>query len=200
MALDTRYLIARVAYRPVSTRVARRLLPLGVTPTQVTWGSTLLVLAGAAAFAVSAYVVGAVLILIGVIADCVDGDLARLAGRTSRTGAFLDSVLDRWTDAAIIMGLAASDRDTFALAAGGALTTSLLTSYTRARAQSLGVDCPDGLGGRDARILVLVVAALAGAVLAGLWIVAVLGAVTTVHRMVAAHVALRSLDRDREAA
>lgn len=195
MQIDLRYPITRYLYRPLSTRMAGALAGTAVTPVQVTWVSAVIALTGAVAFAWGAYVVGAALTFVGVITDCVDGDLARLTGRTSKTGAFLDSVLDRWTDAALILGLGFSDPDRLAPVAGLALVASLLTSYTRARAQSLGTDCPEGIGGRDARILVLIVAALAGQVLVGLIVVAVLGAVTSVHRTVVAARSLHRLDR-----
>lgn len=195
MVLDIRYPITRYLYRPLSTRIAGVLARTRMTPVQVTWLSAIIALAGAICFAFGAYVAGAILTFIGSVTDCVDGDLARLTSRTSRSGAFLDSVLDRWTDAALILGLTFSDLDRLAPVGAFALVASLLTSYTRARAQSLGTDCPEGVGGRDARILVLVLAALTGFVREGLLVVVVLGVVTSVHRMVAATRSLDRLDR-----
>jgi phosphatidylglycerophosphate synthase len=194
--MDLRYPVTRYLYRPLSSRAAALLAPTFVTPIQITWAGALLVIAGAIAFGTGSYVLGAVLTLVGEIIDCVDGDLARITGRTSRWGAFLDSVLDRWTDAALILGLGYSDMDTLGAAAGLALTASFLTSYTRARAQSLGVDCPDGIGGRDSRILVLVLAALLDVVLAGLITVMVLGVVTSIHRMIVAGREMERLERE----
>lgn len=133
-----------------------------VTPIQVTWGSAGLALAGATAFGFGSYILGAGLAFVSVITDCIDGDLARMTGRTSRSGAFLDSVLDRWTDAALILGLGYSDLNSFGAVAGLALVGSMVTSYTRARAQSLGTDCPDGIGGRDSRLLILILSPLQG--------------------------------------
>ncbi|HEV2755008.1 MAG TPA: CDP-alcohol phosphatidyltransferase family protein [Actinomycetota bacterium] len=169
-------------YRPISTRVASVLARTGVSPLTVTWVGAAVALAGAALLAGGYYVAGAAVTLAAVIVDCVDGDLARATDQSSTVGAFLDSVLDRWMDAALILGLAYSDMDDLAVVAGLALTASLLTSYTRARAQSLGVDCPEGIGGRDSRILILVVSALAGLVWWGLLFVAVTGFVTSVQR------------------
>jgi phosphatidylglycerophosphate synthase len=194
--VDLRYPVTRYLYRPLSLRVATLLAPTFVTPIQVTWASALLFLGGAVAFGAGSYVLGAVIILVGEITDCVDGDLARITGRTSRWGAFLDSVLDRWTDAALILGLGYSDMDALGGAAGFALVASFLVSYTRARAQSLGVDCPDGIGGRDARILVLVIAALLNLVLAGLITIIALGVITSIHRMVVAGREMERLERE----
>ena len=198
--MDLRYPVTRYLYRPVSLRAASLLAPTFVTPIQMTWVSALLFLSGAIAFGMGSYVVGAVIVLVGEIVDCVDGDLARITGRTSRWGAFLDSVLDRWTDAALILGLAYSDMDSLGVAAGLALTASFLVSYTRARAQSLGVDCPDGIGARDARVLILVIAALLNFVLVGLITIIVLGVITSIHRMIIAGREMERLERrEREA-
>jgi phosphatidylglycerophosphate synthase len=194
--MDLRYPVTRYLYRPLSSRAAALLAPTFVTPIQITWASALLFVAGAIAFTTGSYVLGAVLTLVGEITDCVDGDLARITGRTSRWGAFLDSVLDRWTDACLILGLGYSDMDTLGGAAGLALVASFLTSYTRARAQSLGVDCPDGIGGRDTRILVLVLAALLDVVLAGLITITILGFVTSIHRMIVAGREMERLERE----
>ena len=193
--MDFRYPITRYVYRPVSLRAAALLARTPITPVQVTWLGGALTVGGGVAFGFDAYILGGVLILLGVITDCVDGDLARLTGRTSRAGAFLDSVLDRWTDAALILGLGFSDVDRYGRLAALALVASMLVSYTRARAQSLGVDCPDGIGARDTRILIIVVAALFGQITLGLWLVLITGAVTTVQRMVIAARALDAADR-----
>jgi archaetidylinositol phosphate synthase len=194
--VDLRYPVTRYLYRPLSLRAANLLAPTFVTPIQMTWVSALLFVAGAIAFGMDSYILGALLTLIGEIVDCVDGDLARITGRTSRWGAFLDSVLDRWTDAALILGLAYSDMDALGVAAGFALTASFLVSYTRARAQSLGVDCPDGIGARDARVLILVIAALLNFVLIGLITIIVLGVITSIHRMIVAGREMERLERE----
>jgi archaetidylinositol phosphate synthase len=193
--MDIRYPVTQYVYRPLSVPLASAIARTPITPVQVTWGSAALTFAGAVAFGFQAYVLGAALTLAGVITDCVDGDLARLTGRSSQWGAFLDSVLDRWTDAALILGLGFSDPDGYGAVAGLALVGSLLTSYTRARSQSLGVDCPDGVGGRDTRVLILVCAGLSGFILSGLVAVAVVGGMTSVHRMAVAGRELRRLDK-----
>jgi CDP-diacylglycerol---glycerol-3-phosphate 3-phosphatidyltransferase len=180
------YPVTRVLYRPVSTRVAVLLGRTSITPTAVTWISAVMAVGAAVLLGFGAYVAGGLLTLAAVIADCADGDLARSTGRSSPGGAFLDSVLDRWTDAALVLGLMYSDLEAYGTVGGLALTASLLTSYTRARAQSLGVDCPEGVGGRDARILILVVAAVTGFIWWGLAVVAVAGFVTSVQRGVLA--------------
>jgi phosphatidylglycerophosphate synthase len=162
----------------------------------VSWLSAVFAAGGGLAFAHETFSLGVALVLVGQVTDCVDGDLARLTGRTSRSGAYLDSVLDRWTDAALIIGLAFSDLDAYATAAAFALVGAFLTSYTRARAQSLGTDCPDGIATRDARLLILMAAPLLGRIALGLWLVAVLGAITSIHRMWWSMRALHRVDGD----
>jgi CDP-diacylglycerol--glycerol-3-phosphate 3-phosphatidyltransferase len=181
--MDLNYPLTRYVYRPVSRPLAGWLARTSVTPIQVSWVSALFAGAGGVAFAQRAYLLGVALVLVGQVTDCIDGDLARITGRTSRSGAYLDSVLDRWTDAALIIGLAFSDLERYGGAAAFALVGASLTSYTRARAQSLGTDCPDGIATRDARLLILMLAPLLGLILPGLWLVAVLGLITSVHRM-----------------
>jgi phosphatidylglycerophosphate synthase len=183
MGMDLNYPLTRYVYRPVSRPLAGWLARTPVTPIQVSWLSAVFAGAGGLAFSVRAYTLGVVLVLVGQVTDCIDGDLARITGQTSRSGAYLDSVLDRWTDAALIIGLAGSDLDRYGAAAAFALVGAFLTSYTRARAQSLGTDCPDGIATRDARLLILMVAPLLARINEGLWLVAILGLITSIHRM-----------------
>ena len=194
LRIDFNYPLTRYLYRPVSRPLASvlaRSTPL--TPIQVTVISGIITGAGGVAFACDAYVLGVVLALLGQIADCADGDMARLTSKTSAAGAFLDSVLDRWTDAALILGLGFSDLERYGGAAAVALAGSFLVSYARARALSLGVDCPDGIATRDTRMLIIMVAALFNWVLVGLIAVAVLGVVTSITRSAWA---MRALNRD----
>jgi phosphatidylglycerophosphate synthase len=178
------YPITHYVYRPLSTRIANALAPTGISAMTVTWISTFLALTGAGLLAGRLYVAGAIVTFVAVIADCADGDLARATGSASATGAFVDSVMDRWTDAALILGIVYSDLDAYAAIGGLALTASLLTSYTRARAQGLGTDCPEGFGARDSRILILIVSVLAGYIWWGLLLVSVVGFVTSIQRAV----------------
>ena len=198
MRVDLNYPLTRYLYRPVSRPLASVLSRTFMTPIQLTWISAVFAGAGGVAFGFRLYLLGVGLTLVGQIADCADGDLARMTERSSRTGAFLDSVLDRWTDAALIVGLGFSDPDRYGTAAALALIGSFLTSYARARAQSLGADCPEGIATRDVRMLVLMLAALFNFIAVGLWIVAVSGFITSIQRMVWAMRDLTKFDtRDR---
>lgn len=181
--MELRYPLTRYVYRPLSVPVAGRLAKTKITPAQVTYLSAALSFGGGIAFGFRAFLLGALLTLLGSITDCVDGDLARISGTTSRSGSYLDHVFDRWTDAALIVGLTFSDLDHLAAVGFAALVGAFMTSYARTKAQAVGIECEVGIAGRDARMLILVVAALAGFIFAGLAVVAALGLITAVHRM-----------------
>ena len=181
--MELRYPLTRYVYRPVSVPVAGALAKTKITPTQVTYFSAALSFGGGVAFGFEAFILGALLTLLGSITDCVDGDLARISGSTSKSGSYLDHVFDRWTDAALIVGLTFSNLSEFAPVGFAALIGTFMTSYARTKAQAVGTDCEIGIAGRDARMLILVVAALFGFAFIGLAVVAVLGLITAVHRM-----------------
>jgi CDP-diacylglycerol--glycerol-3-phosphate 3-phosphatidyltransferase len=98
------------------------------------------------------------------ICDTLDGQLARQSGAESRFGAFLDSTLDRYGEVAVFMGLAWHFSGGIALVfIILALAGSFMVSYTRARAEGLGLECRSGWMQRPERIILLVIGSLAGA-------------------------------------
>jgi len=115
--------------------------------------------------------------------DCTDGDLARLTGKVTRRGAYLDRVFDRFVDAALIMGLVAVNPD-YWLIGMLALTFSFGVSITRAMAEAEGAVCKVGIGGRDTRLFIIMVGLLVGRIYEVLVILAILGFITTMHRMI----------------
>lgn len=191
--MEMRYPLTRYVYRPISVPVANVLARTPLTPTHVSLVSAALSFGGGVAFGFRYYLLGALLTLLGSITDCVDGDLARVTGTSSKAGSYLDHVFDRWTDAALIVGLTASNLDQLALLGMAALVGTFMTSYARTKAQVVGKDADVGLGGRDVRMLVLVIGAIAGYIFVALAVVAVLGLGTAVHRMIWT---IRALDAD----
>ncbi len=174
--------------RPLATWLA----PTRVTPNQVTFASFAIALASAAAFVADSYVIGGILAQSSSILDGVDGDLARVQGTATHFGAFWDAVLDRYADAAIIVGMtvAAHNCNSNAWLIGAmALTGSLIVSYTRARSEaSVGVRFHSGLtalGTRDVRLAVIFLGALAGQILLTLVILAALTNVVVISRIFA---------------
>ena len=119
--------------------------------------------------------------------DALDGAVARESNRTSAFGAFLDSTLDRLSESAVFVGIiffyASASRPYEALIAGVAMAFSLGTSYARARAEALGLECEVGLLERAGRVVVLSLCALAGLLNVGVTLVAVGALVTTAQRI-----------------
>jgi CDP-diacylglycerol---glycerol-3-phosphate 3-phosphatidyltransferase len=177
--------------------VARLLLRLGVSPDAVTLVGTLGVSAGALVFFPRGELaIGVVVVTVFVFSDMVDGQMARLSGRTSSWGAFLDSTLDRIGDAAVFAGLVlwfAGGGDALWLAALAlyCLVMGNLTSYARARAESLGMQAKGGIAERADRLVLILVATFFADVLgflpllvAAMALLAVASTVTVVQRMV----------------
>ena len=186
----------RVVARRVFTPVASVLLRLKVSPDAVTVIGTV----GTAAVALYFYpkgefLAGSLVIAIFVFSDSLDGTMARLAGRPSTWGAFLDSTLDRVADAAILGGIALwfageGDDPTMAAVTLAALVGALLVSYARARAEGLGADGSTGIAERTERLAITLLAALLTGIFdlpwlldAAMWAVAVLSWVTVLQRI-----------------
>lgn len=143
--------------------VINLLLRLGVSPDAVTLVGTLGVIAGALIFFPQGHLlVGVLVITAFVFSDMIDGAMARQSGRTSRFGAFLDSTLDRLGDAAIFGGLAMyyvgpGDNEAFAALAIYCLSMGSVTSYARAKAESLGMEAKVGIAERADRLVAILV-------------------------------------------
>ncbi|UFU04775.1 phosphatidylinositol phosphate synthase [Ruania halotolerans] len=150
--------------------LARALVRAGVSPNAVTVGGAILVVAAALwLFPTGHLTVGALVIGALALTDSVDGLMARERGTTSEFGAFLDSALDRFSDAAVFVGLswylvtsAPPAWQLPGLAVGTAcLVLSMVVSYVRARAEGLGFTAKVGIAERADRLIVALVATLA---------------------------------------
>jgi CDP-diacylglycerol--glycerol-3-phosphate 3-phosphatidyltransferase len=154
----------RATMQKIFTPVASGLLRLGVTPDMVTIVGTLAV----CVFALVLYPRGELLwgtlaITPFVLADSLDGTMARLAGRSSTWGAFLDSTLDRVSDACIFSGLVlwfagGGDDDVTMTLALACLVLGMLVSYAKARAEGLGLTANVGIAERADRLVAVLVA------------------------------------------
>lgn len=177
---------------------AKALLRLGVHPNAVTLIGTAGVVFGACFFFPQGGTMlfwGVIFIAFFVVTDMLDGTMARLSGKESRLGAYLDSTLDRVADAAIFGALVWTfriDEPATAMAALLCLTLGSFVPYARARAEGLGVDAKGGLAERSDRLILgLVATALVGLGLplwiltVTLYVLAVLAAITVVQRTMA---------------
>lgn len=130
---------------------------------------------------------GVVLLLAGSM-DILDGAVARVSGRVQQYGAFLDSTADRYGEGAIYLGMLYlflvrlhQDPQVFLIAA--ALLGSLLVSYVRARAQSLGFTCDGGWFARPERVVVTALGLVIGQLTIVLWILAIATNLTAIQRI-----------------
>ena len=140
--------------------------------------------------AVSLYT-ASILVVVSGFFDMVDGAVARLTGRATPRGSFLDSTVDRLADTLIIGGLTLSGR-VYTPAGVVALAGSLLTSYVRAKAESVGVQMSGiGLAERGERLIILAVSGFLNAVDIGIWVLAVLSSITVLQRILHGYRSLR---------
>ncbi|HIP89877.1 MAG TPA: CDP-alcohol phosphatidyltransferase family protein [Thermococcus paralvinellae] len=174
-------------YRPVFKgyleMIVKPLLKVGLTPNQLTVIGMLVSLLAAYLFAMGEQRIAALTLILGSLIDALDGTLARLTGRTSRFGAFLDSTTDRVSDGVILFGIACGGLVNWKIAFT-ALIGSYLVSYERCRAELAGSGTlAVGIAERAERLLILIVTALLNRVHIGVYIVAVLAWITAFQRL-----------------
>lgn len=192
-------------FKPMVTRfitpVARWALRLGITPNAVTLVGAVGVVCSALFFYPRGdFFLGSALVFIFALSDLFDGTMARLSkSGSSRWGGFLDSTIDRITDSAILIGVAIyliERRDTLSAVILIALVTGMLIPYIRAKAESMNISCSGGIAERTERLAISMSAlavhglgvpyVLAG----GMWLLATLGCITVIQRMVTVKKAL----------
>ncbi|NJD99696.1 CDP-alcohol phosphatidyltransferase family protein [Thermococcus sp. LS1] len=163
--------------------IVRPLAKAGVTPNQITFVGLLISLIGAYFFYRGEQVIAALVLLFGSLIDALDGTLARMTGKTSRFGAFLDSTFDRISDGAVLFGIALGNLVDWRIAFI-AFMGSYLVSYERCRAELAGSGTlAVGIAERAERLLILIITALFGYVKYGVYAVAVLAWITVLQRM-----------------
>ncbi len=132
-------------------------------------------------------IAGAFCLLPAGLLDMLDGIVARNRGESSLFGAFLDSVLDRYSDSVILLAIAwnlgSNGQKTGVFLALITLVGSLIISYARARAEGLGVSCTHGLMERPERLILLFIGAVSGYMVAMLWLLAGLTHLTVLQRI-----------------
>lgn len=172
-----------------------------VNPNALTVLGTTVCVGAAVAFGMGEFRVGGFLLGLGGLCDLLDGVVARHFGRSSAFGAFLDSTLDRLVDMVVLFALALHYAEaggrTSALLAGVVLVASVLTSYTKARAEALDISLPGGIVERGERIVLLIAGGLFGLMEAVLWVLAVGATATVVQRFQSAR---RGMQAGAEAA
>jgi CDP-diacylglycerol---glycerol-3-phosphate 3-phosphatidyltransferase len=180
--------------RQLATRAVRVLRDSRVTPNQLTALGFALNLVAAVLVYRESYIAAAAVFLVGSIIDILDGALARSRGQATAFGAFIDSTTDRISEGAVLCAATlvfARHGDTWPVAAVFvALVASFLVSYTRARAEALGLEGKAGLMGRAERVVLLAAILLAapwGALPYGIALLAILASGTVAQRILSVH-------------
>ena len=130
----------------------------------------------------------AALVILGAgFLDMLDGQVARASNQATVFGAFLDSVLDRYSDAALFFGLlvyyARANRFFYVVLTAVVMISSVMVSYTRARAESLIGSCKVGFMERPERLVLVILGGLFNRMAPVLWVIAVISSITVVHRI-----------------
>src|SRR2546425_2016069 len=176
-------LIAQRA-RGVADSVARTIAYPAVTPNLLTVVGFLLTCGVALLIARGWEQLGGVLVIVVGLFDMLDGAMARVSGRKTRFGGFLDSTLDRCSEAVLLAGVYwAHQSPEMGLLVIWVLAGSLMVSYTRARAEYFQVDCEVGLLPRPQRVVVLAAGLISGYVTVALGVLAVFTTITTLQRI-----------------
>ena len=128
------------------------------------------------------------MMLLAGLCDLLDGPVARRQNRISLFGGFLDSILDRYADLILFLGLlvyyARVNRFLYAVLAGAAMAGAVMVSYAKARAESLVPAAEVGFWERPERLVLMILGALANRMDVALWILAIGPNITVVHRIV----------------
>jgi CDP-diacylglycerol--glycerol-3-phosphate 3-phosphatidyltransferase len=198
--------------RNIAAQVVRPLANLGISPNTFTLIGLLLSLVTALIIGKGFFIAGGLLVLFTGIFDLFDGATARVRNLATTFGAFFDSTLDRYSEAITLSGLLfyalfhPSMQDTFWISGNIqiwmiiliyiSIVGSLMVSYTKARAEGLGIECKTGLLARPERVVILAAGLLFGitAIMWALALLAVFSNVTAIERMIAVFKATQQQD------
>ncbi|MBW7885208.1 MAG: CDP-alcohol phosphatidyltransferase family protein [Caldilineaceae bacterium] len=170
------------------SHIARGLGATGISPNALTIIGFILTACVAIVLATGNLLLGGVLLIFAALFDTLDGALARYAGKLSVFGAFLDSVMDRYSESVTFIGLTyyylqRPDGALPVILLVCTLAGSLIVSYARAKAESVQIECKEGFFQRTERIVVLIIGLITGWMLPVLWILAIFTNLTALQRV-----------------
>jgi len=168
--------------------IVRALALSRIHPNVLTFLGLVINMVAAYVLAVGQFRCGAAVIIGAGLFDMVDGRVARETNRVTRFGGFFDSVLDRYSDLALFMGLLVwysnINRPFYIVLTAIVMTGSVMTSYTRARAENTIPKCKVGFMERPERVVLIIIGALFDRMAQVLWVLAILSNLTVIHRMI----------------
>src|SRR3954453_4576680 len=169
-------------------RIVRRLALSKIHPNVLTFLGLLINIWAAWLFAAGSFRWAGVVVTGAAIFDMVDGRVARATSQVTKFGGFFDSVLDRYSDLALYIGLlvyyASINRFGYIVLTAIVMTGSVMVSYTRSRAENTIPKCKVGFLERPERIVLIMIGALFNRMAPVLWVLAILSNLTVVHRMI----------------
>ncbi len=170
---------------------------LGIHPNVLTLIGVIVNVGAAWALAQDRFVLAGVIMIAANVFDFIDGKVAHITGKQSEFGAFWDSTLDRFSDLALFTGLiwlySSLGREGYVLVATLALIFSIMTSYARARAESLIEKCKVGFMERPERIVLFMIGAFTDRMAGVLWVILTLAVITVANRIYYTYLALNRL-------
>ncbi len=176
------------AFKVLFDGVVRFFVALGVNPNLLTLTGFAINLCAAYLFAYGYFRWAAATIFLAGVFDLTDGPVARAARRVTAFGGFFDSVMDRYSDLGLLIGLlvfyARGNRFWYVTLVAVAMIGSVMTSYTRARAESLIPSCKVGFLERPERVVLIIIGALFDRMAPVLWVIVVLSNLTVIHRVI----------------
>jgi CDP-diacylglycerol--glycerol-3-phosphate 3-phosphatidyltransferase len=188
--------VGKVSMFPLRA-VIRISVALGISPNTLTLIGVLINCIAGWALARERFVLAGFIMICANIFDFIDGKVAYITGTQSAFGAFWDSTLDRFSDLALLTGLiflySKLGRSDYVMVAALALIFSIMTSYARARAESLVEKCKVGFMERPERIVLFMIGALTNRMAAVLWVVLVLSILAVANRIYYTYLALNRL-------
>ncbi|MDD5085284.1 MAG: CDP-alcohol phosphatidyltransferase family protein [Candidatus Omnitrophica bacterium] len=171
----------------ILTAISKKAANLGIRPNHLTFGGLGLSFVAAAIYASGHFFFGGIFTLAAGACDMLDGALARLEAKTSSFGAFLDSTIDRYSDFILFSGIlihyGIRGRVGIQVLILVVMLGSLLTSYTKARSESLVTPCDVGMIERPERIIILAAGSLFGLLIPALWFLAIASHLTVIQRI-----------------
>jgi len=169
---------------------------LGIHPNTLTLIGVLINIGAACALGFNHFLLAGLIMIVANIFDFIDGKVAQETNTVSRFGAFWDSTLDRFSDIALFLGLiylyASLRRTDYVMIASLAMMFSIMTSYARARAESLINKCKVGFMERPERIVLFMIGAFTNRMGGVLWVILILSIVTVADRIYYTYLALNA--------